>query len=359
MPTKQTPQEPAEEAKAPQDTRTEKSEAAVEENGTTTTISSSVGTTSVSEELSTEAQPLEKRSKSGSQPPADDSADDSADESTPENSDNTDNNGGDDAREQVPLTAMFPALNGVEVRFNPALVSTEILRVLRREPPSHGWKFPRPRFGNADIEQYQSQALDWMDVPDNARSRKNIEFFQNKRKSKPMGDFIENIHSDWKGDYGLLERHHGYIQWLFPIHAHGVTFESQPLQAHERKAIAADAALIERLLANYELMLDFYGFRLADRNTGVLELAEHHNERFSNLVGHPHNYLRITRILKCLGLHDLRQHQSCFMAKVLEVVLWDGKLRRAASSATDYWLGALLSVDDRTALEQLILANSK
>ena len=28
---------------------------------------------------------------------------------------------------------------------------------------------------------------------------------------------VEVIHKKWFGQYTLLEKHHGYIQWLFPI----------------------------------------------------------------------------------------------------------------------------------------------
>lgn len=33
----------------------------------------------------------------------------------------------------------------------------------------------------------------------------------------PIGDTIDNIHKKWFGAYDLLEEHHGYIQWIFPI----------------------------------------------------------------------------------------------------------------------------------------------
>ncbi len=56
----------------------------------------------------------------------------------------------------------------------------------------------------------------------------NFDFYNNEIKSKPQGkskiifysvkgDTIETIHKKWKGDYDLLEAHHGFIQWLFPI----------------------------------------------------------------------------------------------------------------------------------------------
>lgn len=47
------------------------------------------------------------------------------------------------------------------------------------------------------------------------------------------GDFIDDIHVKWWGDYGKLEVHHGYIQWLFPIREEGMNWDSQALQLHE------------------------------------------------------------------------------------------------------------------------------
>lgn len=45
----------------------------------------------------------------------------------------------------------------------------------------------------------------------------NLLFFSNTLKSVPRGDYIETIHQEWYGKYDILEQHHGYIQWLFPI----------------------------------------------------------------------------------------------------------------------------------------------
>lgn len=56
-------------------------------------------------------------------------------------------------------------------------------------------------------------------------------------------------------------------------------------------------------------MLAFYGLRLVDPRTGELSLADDvpapaqasFLQRFANLERHAHNFLRVTRILKCLG----------------------------------------------------------
>lgn len=41
----------------------------------------------------------------------------------------------------------------------------------------------------------------------------------------------------WFGDYETLEVHHGYVQWLFPIHEEGMNHMSQVLQNHEKQAM--------------------------------------------------------------------------------------------------------------------------
>lgn len=37
----------------------------------------------------------------------------------------------------------------------------------------------------------------------------NFDFYMNKKKSVPYGDYIDNIHKNWFKDYDKLEKHHG------------------------------------------------------------------------------------------------------------------------------------------------------
>lgn len=63
------------------------------------------------------------------------------------------------------------------------------------------------------------------------------------------------------------------------------------------------------MIPRYRIMLAFYGLRIVDPTTGELELNDaspapssgSYLKRFRNLERNMHNYLRITRILKCLG----------------------------------------------------------
>lgn len=71
----------------------------------------------------------------------------------------------------------------------------------------------------------------------------------------------------------------------FPIPELGANYESQPLQRHEAEAMKADETVVERVLRSYRLMLDFYGMRLEDSETGLLARADkNYKDRYRNLA---------------------------------------------------------------------------
>jgi hypothetical protein len=81
--------------------------------------------------------------------------------------------------------------------------------------------------------------------------------------------------------------------------------ESQPLQLHElevkkklfkqklknkiyskikfTKHMKQNQDIRNRLLKSFEMMLDFYGMKISDRNLGKIERADNHHKRYSNL----------------------------------------------------------------------------
>jgi len=58
------------------------------------------------------------------------------------------------------------------------------------------------------------------------------------------GDYIDNIHEQWWGDYRHLEWNHSYIQWLFPIRERGLNPHAQELQLHEAKVRSTETFVI-------------------------------------------------------------------------------------------------------------------
>jgi len=161
----------------------------------------------------------------------------------------------------------------------------------------------------ADAKRYRDG---YPDLEDDIEMARNLDFYSNKLTSYPEGDLIDNIHKKWFGNYKLLERHHGFIQWLFPIRERGLNGAAQTLQLHEAKSIANSSPLKNRVIKSYEMMLNFFGMELANRSTG--QITRHYNwkSRYEHLNNSSHNYLRITRILKFLGEIGLEKIQKSF-----------------------------------------------
>jgi hypothetical protein len=127
-------------------------------------------------------------------------------------------------------------------------------------------------------------------TPNNSKLSANVKFYRNEGRCQPDKMLVSEFHEQWSKDYGRLEHAHGYIQWLFPIHEHGMNSESQVsldrvvggfgcfryfyifllvclkvLQQHESDTMKTDPVIRANFLASYALILDFYGFELADK----------------------------------------------------------------------------------------------
>ena len=77
----------------------------------------------------------------------------------------------------------------------------------------------------------------------------NVAFYRNELQSRPNGGTIEHILTEWDGNFELLERHHGYIQWLFPVFENaGMNWESSPLTKAGAAAIRQDPAASKRVV---------------------------------------------------------------------------------------------------------------
>ncbi|KAL7843578.1 hypothetical protein AOLI_G00250900 [Acnodon oligacanthus] len=178
----------------------------------------------------------------------------------------------------------------------------------------------------------------------------NLQFYQNEMESRPDGAFIEEFLKEWHGDYMRLEWVHSYIQWLFPIQEQGMNYASQPLTPEEIKLFRKDDSAKARLLRSYKLMLDFYGIKLLDEKTGKVCRAENWEERFKNLEKNSHNNLRITRILKCLGILGFERYQAPLVHFFLTETLVEKKLPGVRQSVLDYFMFSVLNTSERKKL---------
>jgi len=157
----------------------------------------------------------------------------------------------------------------------------------------------------------------------------------------------------WFGKHGLLESHHGYIQWLFPIREDGLNHYAQQLQLHEASSIKNDPVLQGRIVKSYELMLDFYGIKLVD-STGKLTRADNWKSRYAHLNRSFHNYLRITRILKCLGEVGLEHMKVHFVEHVLQEIFENNELDNCYDSCVKFWSQVLREEADRKHIQEFI-----
>ena len=99
------------------------------------------------------------------------------------------------------------------------------------------------------------------------------------------------------------------------------------------------------------MILDFFGMRLVNRQSGQIERKKKFEARYKNLQESSHNYLRITRILKFLGEIEKLEH---FQAPLVTFLLDDMlhlELTNASDSLVTYFIPI---IRDEKAREKLM-----
>lgn len=187
----------------------------------------------------------------------------------------------------------------------------------------------------------------------NRTSNMNLEFYRNKVSSSPDGDFIENILKYWKDDFGKLERHHGYIQWLFPIRESGMNSCAQVLHDSEAKTIKETPVLKDRLLRAYKMMLGFYGLRLENDAKGIIGPSSLYKSRIAHLNASFHNNLRITRILKALGELGYEHFKKPLVTFLVNEAFQKKTLVNCRKSCLNFWIPTIEDKKEQEDLEKL------
>ncbi len=115
------------------------------------------------------------------------------------------------------------------------------------------------------------------------------------------GRTIERI---WAFSDRALEDSHDYIQWLFPLReASPVNPYAPRLDDFRVGVVRGDPALHARMITSLDVMLRFYGFvrRVDEGGVSVVIDEDRFDRRTADWVRPMnHNFLRITRILRCL-----------------------------------------------------------
>ncbi len=116
------------------------------------------------------------------------------------------------------------------------------------------------------------------------------------------GRMISQVRSfpDWQ-----LERDHDVIQWLFPSDIHSKFFDKAPvLTDADIETIKESVVIQDNLKLSLERMISFY-----EKNDYWITQKNH-------------NFLRITRILRCLWISN-RIHDYVCLSKVLDDIYID------------------------------------
>ena len=139
-----------------------------------------------------------------------------------------------------------------------------------------------------------------------------------------------------------LERHHDYIQWLFPLpEPSGANPGAPLLSAEDMAAFESDESLRKALLQSFELMLQFYGLELIYREAivEVVRNANFHERSSVWLTSGNHNFLRISRILRSLSLLGCGAHAVVFL-KCLEDIYVE-EASTIGNTTMGYWRRAV------------------
>jgi hypothetical protein len=113
-----------------------------------------------------------------------------------------------------------------------------------------------------------------------------------------------------------LEQTHDYVQWLFPLSEESAAVPSSPvLSLDEVEQFRSDVVLRSRFQRALGRMLAFYGLGLRELSEGsVLERLPTYAQRSQDWLRRPHNFKRLTRILKCLRLLGFeREAQALYL----------------------------------------------
>jgi hypothetical protein len=124
------------------------------------------------------------------------------------------------------------------------------------------------------------------------------------------------IQEIWNWNFEELECTHDYIQWLFPLPERSAFNRNAPIVNEEViQAFQNNPRLRQNLLRSLTVILQFYGLQRHESNDGKIVVSQ--SEDYPNRKGEwvsicNHNYLRITRILKCLMRFGLENEAQAF-----------------------------------------------
>ena len=144
----------------------------------------------------------------------------------------------------------------------------------------------------------------------------------------------------WPDD--ALEAYHDFIQWMFPLREpSGVNPGAPTLDDATIAEFRARPELQANLRVSFVRMLRFYGFELKNDPVQVVLGADFEENSSNWLSPWNHNYLRITRILKSLGLLGLEPEAHAFLACLTDVFHAQSGHSAISTETFRYWQASL------------------
>lgn len=151
------------------------------------------------------------------------------------------------------------------------------------------------------------------------------------------------IREIWAWDFEKLECVHNYIQWLFPLPERSAFNADAPIvNAEVIQAFQTNPVLQQNLLRSFTVMLQFYGLQRQEIDNGkivVTQSENYPNRKREWLFPANHNYLRITRILKCLMTFGLEDEAQAFYHCLRQIYRESSDL--IGDKTLQYWSNAV------------------
>lgn len=151
------------------------------------------------------------------------------------------------------------------------------------------------------------------------------------------------IQEIWAWDFEKLECAHDYIQWLFPLPEKSGFNPNAPIVNQEViQSFQTDSRLRQNMLRSLMVMLQFYGLQRQENDEGtvvVIPSKDYLSRTPEWVCLCNHNYLRITRILKCLMTFGLADEALSFYECLRQIY---GESRDQIGGKTfQYWTNAI------------------
>lgn len=151
------------------------------------------------------------------------------------------------------------------------------------------------------------------------------------------------IQEMWAWDFESLEHTHDYIQWLFPLPEKSAYNPNSPIVDDEViQAFQSSPNLRQNLQRSLLVMLRFYGLQRQESHEGkvVVTQSENYLNRKREWVGRSnHNYLRITRILRCLMIFRLEDEAQAFYECLSQI--YQESSDHIGGKTFQYWTNAV------------------